>query len=466
MEFSIKPDNSSFVWLHRITDLFLPLFLLIIITQIYHVPWHDRYSILGILGGFIFITFAQMVGVYQSWRGRPITMSMNLIFRAWFLTWAILIIFAFLFKDAENFSRVATTLWAAATLLSFISYRICIRLILSNARTQGKNNRKIAIVGAGKVGQHLASVIQLNDWLGYQIVGYYDDNEELSAKHTQSNTPIIGSTKDILPHAKQNLFDEVYLCLPLRAETKIKSLLDQLTDTAVVVKFIPDLFSFDLMHAKWTDLKGIPIVSVYDTPLNSTASKLLKRLEDIVVATIILILISPVLAIVALGVKLSSPGPIIFKQKRYGLNGKEINVYKFRSMACQDNGNEIKQATKHDPRITTLGSFIRKTSLDELPQFFNVLQGTMSIVGPRPHANAHNEQYRKLVPKYMQRHLVKPGITGWAQINGWRGETDTLEKMEKRVEFDLHYIKHWSLWLDIKIIILTVFKGFINKNAY
>jgi putative colanic acid biosynthesis UDP-glucose lipid carrier transferase len=188
--------------------------------------------------------------------------------------------------------------------------------------------------------------------------------------------------------------------------------------------------------------------------------------EDLALATIILVLTSPLLCWIAIKVKWSSPGPVIFKQKRYGINGKEIKVYKFRSMTTQDDGSIIKQATKGDSRVTPFGAFIRRTSLDELPQFINVLQGKMSIVGPRPHAIAHNEQYRKLVPKYMQRHLVKPGITGWAQINGWRGETDTLEKMEKRVEFDLHYINNWSLWFDLRIIFLTIFKGFVDKNAY
>jgi len=247
---------------------------------------------------------------------------------------------------------------------------------------------------------------------------------------------------------------------------KIKQLLNQLTNTTAVVKYIPDLFSFDLMHAKWTDLKGIPIISVFDTPINNTTARFLKRSEDFVLSLLILTLISPILLAISIFIKATSPGPIIFKQQRYGLNGQKIKVYKFRSMTTQDNGSIIKQATKNDARITPIGGFLRRTSLDELPQFINVLQGKMSIVGPRPHAVAHNEEFRQLVPKYMQRHLVKPGITGWAQINGWRGETDTLEKMEKRVEYDLHYINNWSLWLDIKIIILTIFKGFINKNAY
>jgi putative colanic acid biosynthesis UDP-glucose lipid carrier transferase len=220
------------------------------------------------------------------------------------------------------------------------------------------------------------------------------------------------------------------------------------------------------MHGEWTDLNGIPIISVFNTSVNNITSRTLKRLEDITISLLILMLISPILLAISIAIKVTSSGPILFKQKRYGLHGNKIIVYKFRSMTVQDNGNIIKQATKNDSRLTSIGGFLRRTSLDELPQFFNVIQGVMSIVGPRPHAVAHNEEYRKLIPKYMQRHLVKPGITGWAQINGLRGETEELEKMKKRIEFDLHYITIWSIWLDIKIIFITIFKGFFDKNAY
>lgn len=465
MQLSIKPDNSSFVWIHRVLDLVIPFTLIYLALSVYNVPLHDRYIALGLLGGFIFVTAAQMVGLYQNWRARPMFVSVRMILQAWLLAWALLIILAFLFKDTGNISRGVSLIWFILTPAALITYRILIRLTLSQIRKQGRNARRIAILGAGKVGQQLAHIIQTNSWLGYQIIGFYDDNQTIQQTSIE-NIPVIGTAEDILLHTKQNKFDELYICLPMRAEQKIKTLLNKLTDTTAIVKFVPDLFTFDLMHAKWTDLKGLPIVSVFDTPLSSTSAQLLKRLEDIVISSLILILISPVIAALAIGVKLSSHGPIIFKQKRYGLNGKEIKVYKFRSMTTMDNGNIIHQAQKNDPRITKLGAFIRRTSLDELPQFINVIQGRMSIVGPRPHACAHNEEYRGLVPKYMQRHLVKPGITGWAQINGWRGETDTLEKMEKRIEYDLHYINNWSLWLDIKIIILTAFKGFINKNAY
>ena len=210
---------------------------------------------------------------------------------------------------------------------------------------------------------------------------------------------------------------------------------------------------------------GVPVVGICETPFTGT-NALVKRLSDVILACIILVLISPLLLAVAIGVKMSSPGPIIFKQRRNGLDGEEIIVYKFRSMRTQDNGPVVKQATKGDPRITPFGAFIRKTSLDELPQFINVLQGRMSIVGPRPHAVAHNEEYRRLIKAYMVRHKVKPGITGWAQVNGLRGELDTPDKMERRVQHDLYYIEHWSLWFDLRIVLMTFFKGFVHENAY
>uniref|UniRef100_Q31F06 Sugar transferase n=1 Tax=Hydrogenovibrio crunogenus (strain DSM 25203 / XCL-2) TaxID=317025 RepID=Q31F06_HYDCU len=462
---SIKPDQSGFVWIHRVTDLILPFLTLSLSLLLYDVPWHDRYTVLGVLGGLVFVTAAQTVGIYQNWRGRTIYNSIQLIIKAWMITWSFLIILAFLVKDADNLSRGVLLIWATFTLITLVGYRFLIRITLIYFRKKGFNSRKIAIMGAGKVGQHLALVINENPWLGYQVIGFYDDNPSLATQKI-SDVLVLGSSDDIFSASQQGQFDELYICLPLRAEEKIKQLLNQLTDSTIIVKFIPDLFTFDLMHAKWTDLKGIPIVSVFDTPLSSTTARILKRSEDVILSFIILILISPILLTIASAIKLTSVGPVIFKQKRYGLNGEEIRVYKFRSMTTQDNGFVINQATKNDIRITPLGRFLRRTSLDELPQFINVLQGRMSIVGPRPHAVAHNEEYRQLIPKYMQRHLVKPGITGWAQINGWRGETDTLEKMEKRVEYDLHYINNWSLWLDVKIIVLTIFKGFIDKNAY
>lgn len=246
---------------------------------------------------------------------------------------------------------------------------------------------------------------------------------------------------------------------------QVDNLLKMLSDTTCSTVIVPELFSYDFLYSRVEDINGTPIIPIIDTRIKGI-NIFLKRVEDICVASTILVLISPLLLCIAIAIKLNSKGPVFFKQIRYGLNGKPILVYKFRSMSVMENGAKVTQAVKNDPRVTKVGAFLRKTSLDELPQFINVVLGNMSVVGPRPHAAAHNEQYRKLITGYMLRHKVKPGITGLAQIRGWRGETDTLDKMEKRVECDLEYIRTWSILLDIKIIFLTIFKGFINKAAY
>jgi putative colanic acid biosynthesis UDP-glucose lipid carrier transferase len=258
---------------------------------------------------------------------------------------------------------------------------------------------------------------------------------------------------------------EVYITLPLGSQPRIVELLEQIQGTTASVFFVPDVFGISIIQGRLRDMNGVPVVGICETPFTGT-NALVKRVSDVVLASIILVLISPVLLVVAIGVKLSSPGPVIFKQQRNGLAGERITVYKFRSMWVQDNGPVVVQATQNDPRITPFGAFIRRTSLDELPQFINVLQGRMSIVGPRPHAVAHNETYRQLIKAYMVRHKVKPGITGWAQIHGHRGETDRIEKMQARVEYDLEYLRNWSLLLDLQIIAKTVRLVFFDRKAY
>jgi len=462
----IRIADSSFVWLHRALDIAVPFFVLYIITFFYGVTWHDRYSIMGLLGGLSLTFFNQATGVYSNWRGRTLFAGFTKVLQAWILTWMFLIVLAFLIKDAVNYSRFSVSLWAIITPTGLFTYRLIIRLFLAYLRAKGWNKRKIAIIGAGGLGERITTTLLDTKMLGYQPIAFFDDATDKQGT-TVNGIPVLGSVDDLLSLSSiENHYDEIYIALPLRAENRIKQILNAMADSSITVKFIPDFFSFDLLHSRLTDIGGIPIISVYDSPLNSSGNALFKRIEDIVISGIIIILISPLLLVISLAIKLTSKGPIIFKQRRYGINGEEITILKFRSMTVCDNGENITQAKKGDSRITKVGRFLRKTSLDELPQFFNVIAGDMSIVGPRPHASAHNEQYRKLIPKYMLRHLVKPGITGWAQIHGWRGETDTLDKMEKRIEFDLHYIDNWSLWLDIRIILLTIVKGFINKNAY
>ncbi len=352
--------------------------------------------------------------------------------------------------------------WLATSMLFFATWRIFIRRTLALFRQHGINQRSAAIVGIGELGQSLALRFRNSPWMGIDVQAFYDNGAD---EKFIGDTPIIGNIEQLIADAKSNRFDRIYITLPMSSQHLISQLIDELSDSTSNVFLIPDVFVFDLLNARQTSIDGLPAISIYDSPF-SLADSVIKRGFDIFGSIAILSLIAWPMMLIAAAVKLTSSGPVIFKQIRYGLDGKAIEVWKFRSMSTMDNGSVVKQATKNDCRITPLGAFLRRTSLDELPQFINVLQGHMSIVGPRPHAVAHNEEYRKLIKGYMLRHKVKPGITGWAQINGWRGETDTLDKMEKRVEYDLDYIRNWTVWLDVKIVLLTIFKGFTNKNAY
>jgi putative colanic acid biosynthesis UDP-glucose lipid carrier transferase len=296
--------------------------------------------------------------------------------------------------------------------------------------------------------------------MGISVDGIYDD-----IVPENKDIDIAGGLDQVIELARSGSVDSVYIALPMARNEQISSLVDALMDTTVAIYLIPDVFAFSLLNARQENIGGMPAINLVGNPLTVVES-LVKRGFDIVVASCILLLIAIPMILIAIAIKLTSSGPVIFKQLRYGVDGRPISVWKFRSMYTQDNGDYIQQAQKNDPRITPLGAFLRRMSLDELPQFINVLQGYMSITGPRPHAIAHNEFYRSRIKGYMMRHKMKPGITGWAQVNGFRGETDVIEKMEKRVEYDLYYLSNWSLWLDIKIIALTVVGGFFGKNVY
>lgn len=462
----VRETTSFTVWAHRLLDTTIPILTLYSSSYFYNNAWSDKYQLLGVLGGLLLVVFNQSCGVYSQWRGRTLFAGFKLVIQAWILTWLALLAIAFLLKDSAYFSRVIITSWAISTPFILFIYRFLFRYIMGYFRTKGWHVNRIAIIGAGDLGKRLASSLIDAKMLGYSPVAFFDD--DINKKNTSINgVQVNGTIEDFLSNNHfASKYDEIYITLPLRAEKRIKEVLNGLADSTVTVKFIPDCFAFDLLHSRMTDIGGIPIISVYDSPLNNLTNKFFKRIEDFFLSIIILMLISPILIMIAIVIKVTSNGPVLFKQKRYGLNGKDIMVWKFRTMNVMENGESITQTIKNDSRLTPIGMFLRRTSLDELPQFFNTLTGRMSIVGPRPHAKAHNEQYRKLIQKYMLRHTVKPGITGWAQINGLRGETETLDKMEKRVQFDLYYIDNWSFWLDIKIILLTIVKGFINKNAY
>lgn len=384
----------------------------------------------------------------------------------WLLIAGLLLAFGFAsgYVSAFPFEAIVTWLWL--TPLCLVPAIFLLRLVAPVlVRLQGSAKRTV-IVGVNEQAMALANRLASNEYLAAELLGFFDDLPPDQLATTRLDYPLLGGLDDIAPYVKENRVNNIYLSLQLSSQPRIVKLLDELKDTTVSIYFMPDVFMTDLIQAHVSQIGDIPVVAVCETPFTGFKG-LLKRLVDIVLSLAILILILPVLAAIALGIKLGSPGPVIFKQRRYGLYGEEIIVYKFRSMTVCEDGDKVPQATRQDQRITPFGAFLRKTSLDELPQFFNVLQGRMSIVGPRPHAVAHNEMYRKLITGYMVRHKVKPGITGWAQVNGLRGETETLNKMKARIDYDIDYLRNWSLKLDLLIIlktVLVVFKG--QNNAY
>lgn len=444
---------------HRLLDASLIIAALWLSAASYGVVIGEHYVIASMVAAASFLFFAEWHSLYSTWRAESVGREAWSIISIWILSCCVLLALAFLTKSSIQFSRVTVIAWTIATPIALVSERFFLRYLLRQFRKLGLNSRSVAIVGGGKSAAKLVEAISSSPWMGMRIVGLYDGSAP------QMPDEKIKVLDQLLTDVHDRNIDCVYITYPMQEEQKIRSLVERLADTTVSVHIVPDVLVSELFHARWTSLGEVPLVSVFESPIYGS-NEFLKRLEDVVLGSLILLMISPVMMLIAMGVKTTSSGPVIFKQRRYGLNGQVIEVWKFRSMSVVEDGEQIVQAKKNDSRITPLGAFLRRTSLDELPQFINVLQGQMSIVGPRPHAVAHNEQYRKLIHGYMLRHKVKPGITGWAQVNGWRGETETIDKMEKRVEFDLEYINNWSIWLDIKIIAMTIFGGMRGKNAY
>jgi putative colanic acid biosysnthesis UDP-glucose lipid carrier transferase len=384
---------------------------------------------------------------------------------AWGWTAGLLLAMGFASGHIDEFSTAVILNWLWLTPAAQLAAHFALRTAAPHlVRLQGPPLRAV-VVGMNDQGCSLADRLTSSAYAGIDLVGFFDDRTP-DRQRGQGRYRMLGRIAEIAAYVKANRIHLIYLSLPMASQPRIKELLDALKDTTASVYFVPDMFVTDLIQGRTDSVCGLPVIAVCETPFRGPAG-VLKRGSDLVLATLILLLISPLLLLIAIAVKLEAPGtPVIFRQRRYGLDGEEIVVYKFRSMKVIEDGDRIEQARKDDERITPLGRILRRTSMDELPQFVNVLQGRMSIVGPRPHAVAHNELYRPLIKSYMIRHKVRPGITGWAQVNGFRGETDSLEKMEGRVRFDLDYLRNWSLRLDLLIIARTIKLVFKDTAAY
>jgi putative colanic acid biosynthesis UDP-glucose lipid carrier transferase len=377
----------------------------------------------------------------------------------------ILLFFGYASGYVKHFPEQVILSWFVAAPVTLAAAHLSARVLLPRVMAMQGNLRTAVIAGTTEHGIRLGREIRRDPFLGTRLIGFFDDRDKERLGELPAGGGLLGNLRELAAFVKENHIDMIYITLPMATQPRILALLDDLRDTTASIYFVPDLFVTDLIQGRIANINGMPVVAVCETPFTGMDG-IVKRVSDVVLSLLILALISPLMVAIAIGVKRGSPGPILFKQRRYGADGKEILVYKFRSMTVCEDGDRIVQATRNDQRVTKLGAFLRKSSLDELPQFVNVLQGRMSIVGPRPHAVAHNELYRKLVNGYMVRHKVKPGITGWAQVNGYRGETDTVDKMRKRIEYDLDYLRNWSLGMDLWIILKTVGVVLRDRHAY
>ncbi len=382
----------------------------------------------------------------------------------WMMMLLVLLAVGYVTKTFTLYPRRVFLTWAAATPVVLIAVTLAMQELRRRFLSNAFESRSAIIAGYNTTSFELARRLKFNRDTRVELAGFFDDRSE-DRLGMDGEAKLLGSLSDMSQYVKENRADVIFISLPIRHVKRVMDLLDELRDTTASIYYVPDIFVFHLIQARPSEIHGIPLVAMCETPFYGYRG-VVKRVTDVGFSALILLLLLPLLLLIALAIKLSSAGPIIFRQRRYGLDGREIAIYKFRTMRVTEDGEQIRQASKTDSRVTRIGRVLRRSSLDELPQLINVLQGRMSLVGPRPHAVAHNEEYRKLIKGYMLRHKVLPGITGLAQINGWRGETSNLEDMEARVNYDLDYLRHWSPLLDIKILFLTIGKVFRDDKAY
>ncbi len=431
-------------------------------------PFESPYIVTILMGVVISTVLFHWFDVYARECMFSRRLSIQRLLLGWAVTVAVLLFVAFAMKTSSTFSRIWTVTWFAGSAGLLVFARLAVGQWVANRVREGALGERAVIFGAGEQGQRFAAQLQDHGDPCLKVLGFVDDRQS-RVPRSSHGLDILGDAQDLLSMIRANLVDQVFVALPWSAKDRLSELMNQLAVAPVRVSLVTDPFGFELPNRSVRFIDNIPTLQVFDRPLTGW-SYVTKGIEDRVIAALILVFITPLMLLIALGIKLDSPGPVLFRQKRYGFNNNLIEVWKFRSMFTdQTDQGGARQATKNDPRVTRFGAFLRKTSLDELPQFFNVLLGDMSIVGPRPHPvelTSHGRRFEEIVDRYAARHKVKPGITGWAQVNGWRGETDTVEKVKARVEHDLYYIDNWSVWLDLTIILKTVVVIFKDESAY
>jgi putative colanic acid biosynthesis UDP-glucose lipid carrier transferase len=456
-------DIPLITFSQRVLDPLIIMVTLYFCFMLCGAPFNGDALLLVVLVFFVSTAVFEHVDPYRAWRGgRRLAYARDVVV-GWVITMLLLLAVAKAGGLMVRYRSDALLAWCVSTPLLLIACHLVMGRTMGRAMRDAEV-RSVVLVGANNVSLKFAAALDRAPNLLMEVRGYFDDRTENRWPDGMKQA-MLGNMSEIAAYVREHRIKMIFISQPISAQPRIRKLLEELQDTTASVYFLPDIYVFDLMQARFDNVGGMPVVAICESPFTGY-NRVLKRGSDIVLALLIQLLLTPVMLVIAIAVKVSSPGPVIFRQRRYGLYGEEIIVYKFRSMTVAEDGHQVKQATKNDQRVTRIGGFLRRSSLDELPQFINVLQGRMSIVGPRPHAVAHNEQYRKLIKGYMLRHKVKPGITGWAQVNGLRGETETLDKMEARIQYDLDYLRKWSIWLDLWIIALTAGVVLKRENAH
>ncbi len=418
--------------------------------------------LLYLCAGLAFLLFRR-VDLYQSRRGKSMADMLLRLAGAWSMALFIGVLFSFLIHQTGALSRLWLCYWFLLGLAMLMCFRALAYSVLNYLRKKGLNSKRVLIVGYGPIGREMHRRALQQNWCGYEVKAVQAEDPDPILD--EAGVARVATPAAIASYVAAHAIDEIWITLPLSASARLCEVQLLLRNSLVDIRWVPDTLSMHILSNRMVDFLGFPAVEL-NRPRSRDVNGLIKDGFDRVFALAVLLALAPVFAVLAAAIKRASPGPVLFRQPRLGLDGKTFMVYKFRSMHVHHEPARVTQAKRDDPRAFALGRWMRRTSIDELPQFLNVLIGDMSVVGPRPHALQHNEQYKDLLESYMLRHRVKPGITGWAQIHGYRGETDTVDKMANRVKFDLHYIQHWSLWLDLHIIVWTALKGWTGKNAY
>lgn len=464
----LKTHSTPLGFLLQLLDCLVIFFSALTAHRIYLGSWDigGIYILLTGIAVLLSVFTFQRFQLYRNWYGGSFYRETGNVTVAWGTVLLIMTAFVFINKVGAFYSRGWIVIWAVIGWISLVASRISLNLVLRWLRSRGHNARRVVIVGNMEFSSRVAQRVIESPWMGFKVLGFFYTESSPAVARSGLGAPTLGGIGDVAEYVQKYRVDQVWLTMPLRDELEVKYLLYGLRHSTADIRLIPDIFAFQLLNHSISEVAGFPVLDLSVTPMIGM-NRILKSLMDWILAPIALLIVSPFMVLIAVGVKWSSPGPILFTQNRMGMDGRSFRVFKYRTMVLHEQmEGRLVQATRNDARVTRFGAFLRRTSLDELPQLFNVLRGEMSLVGPRPHAIEHNELYKNAVQGYMRRHKVKPGMTGWAQVAGWRGESDTLEKMQKRVEYDLYYIENWSVSFDLWILILTVFRVLKGNNAY